>query len=64
VILFDDSVRGGDVRKLVDAGESLGIPVKYICLLDYSNSRGAADMGLMPELCRLPAFRTGRLARR
>jgi NADH-quinone oxidoreductase subunit G len=55
VILFDDSVRGGDVRKLVDAGESLGIPVKYICLLDYSNSRGAADMGLMPEL--LPGYR-------
>jgi NADH-quinone oxidoreductase subunit G len=55
VILFDDSVRGGDVRKLVDAAESLGIPVKYICLLDYSNSRGAADMGLMPEL--LPGYR-------
>jgi NADH-quinone oxidoreductase subunit G len=55
VILFDDSVRGGDIRKLVDAGESLGIPVKYICLLDYSNSRGAADMGLMPEL--LPGYR-------
>jgi hypothetical protein len=29
--------------------------VKYICLLDYSNSRGAADMGLMPEL--LPGYR-------
>src|SRR6516164_4512159 len=28
VIVFDDSVRGGDVRKLVDFGESLGIPVK------------------------------------
>jgi NADH-quinone oxidoreductase subunit G len=55
VILFDDSVRGSDIRKLVDAGESLGIPVKYICLLDYSNSRGAADMGLMPEL--LPGYR-------
>ena len=55
VILFDDSVKGDDIRKLVDAGESLGIPVKYICLLDYSNSRGAADMGLMPEL--LPGYR-------
>ena len=55
VILFDDSVQAGDIRKLVDLGESLGIPVKYICLLDYSNSRGAADMGLMPEL--LPGYR-------
>jgi NADH-quinone oxidoreductase subunit G len=54
VILFDDSIRGGDVRKLVDFGESLGIPVRYISLLDYSNSRGAIDMGLAPEL--LPGF--------
>ncbi|HUP04650.1 MAG TPA: NADH-quinone oxidoreductase subunit NuoG [Bryobacteraceae bacterium] len=54
-ILFDDSVKGAGVAKLVDFGESLGIPVKYVCLLDYSNSRGAADMGLMPEL--LPGYR-------
>ena len=59
VILFDDSVKGDDVRKLVEFGESLGIPVKYIPLLDYSNSRGAVDMGLTPEL--LPGYRpTGR----
>jgi len=49
VIVFDDSVKGGDLRKLVDFGESLGVPVKYICLLDYSNSRGAVDIGLLPE---------------
>jgi NADH-quinone oxidoreductase subunit G len=48
VIVFDDSFKGGDIRKLVDFAESLGIPVKYICLLDYSNSRGALDMGLIP----------------
>jgi NADH-quinone oxidoreductase subunit G len=59
VILFDDSVKGGDIRKLVDAAESLGIPVKYVCLLDYSNSRGAADMGLTPEL--LPGYRPSEL---
>ncbi len=47
-IVFDDSFKGGDIRKLVDFGESLGIPAKYICLLDYSNSRGALDMGLIP----------------
>ena len=49
VIVFDDSVKGADLRKLVDLGETFGIPVKYICLLDYSNSRGAVDMGLTPE---------------
>jgi NADH-quinone oxidoreductase subunit G len=54
VILFDDSVKGDDVRKLVEFGESLGIPVKYIPLVDYSNSRGAVDMGLTPEL--LPGY--------
>ncbi|MGA9625733.1 MAG: molybdopterin-dependent oxidoreductase [Bryobacteraceae bacterium] len=48
VILFDDSVKGDGVRKLVEFGASLGIPVKYICLLDYSNSRGALAMGLTP----------------
>ncbi len=54
VILFDDSVKGDGVRKLVEFGESLGIPVKYIALVDYSNSRGAVDMGLTPEL--LPGY--------
>ncbi len=46
VVLFDDSIKGADVQKLVEFGESLGISVKYICLLDYSNSRGAFDMAL------------------
>ena len=36
------------MRKLVEFGDSLGIPVKYVCLVDYSNSRGAIDMG--PDL--------------
>jgi NADH-quinone oxidoreductase subunit G len=48
VILFDDSLKGDGIRKLVEFGASLGIPVKYICLLDYSNSRGAVEMGLTP----------------
>jgi len=54
VILFDDSIKGAAARKLVEFGESLGIPVKYVCLVDYANSRGAIDMGLTPEL--LPGF--------
>ena len=50
VILFGASVKGKAVRRLVAFGQSLGIPVKYICLVDDSNSRGAMDMGLLPEL--------------
>jgi NADH-quinone oxidoreductase subunit G len=49
VIVFGDSVQGDGVRKLVAFGDSLGIPVKYVCLVDYSNSRGAFDMGLVPR---------------
>jgi len=50
VILFGDVIKGEAVSKLVAFGESLGMPVKYVCLVDYSNSRGASDMGLSPVL--------------
>src|SRR5208283_4776334 len=40
--------------KLVAFGDSLNIPVKYVCLVDYSNSRGASDMGVLPDL--LPGY--------
>jgi NADH-quinone oxidoreductase subunit G len=49
VILFGDAIKGDKVRGLVAFGDSLGIPVKYVCLVDYSNSRGASDMGLSPD---------------
>ena len=54
VVVFDDSFKGDDIRKLVDFAESLGIPVKFVCLVDYANSRGAVDMGLTSEL--LPGY--------
>ncbi|MDE3198220.1 MAG: NADH-quinone oxidoreductase subunit NuoG [Acidobacteriota bacterium] len=60
VIAFGDSVKGEDVRRLVEFGQSLGIPVKYCALVDYSNSRGAIDMGLVPEL--LPGYRASGVA--
>ena len=50
VILFGSSIKGDAVRKLVAFGDSLAIPVKYVALVDYSNSRGAIDMGLLPDL--------------
>ncbi|MBA3972893.1 MAG: NADH dehydrogenase (quinone) subunit G [Candidatus Solibacter sp.] len=49
VILYGDAVKGADVAKLVAFGDSLGVEVKYVCLMDYSNSRGAWDMGLTHE---------------
>jgi NADH-quinone oxidoreductase subunit G len=50
VVLFGDSIKGDAVRQLVTFCDSLGIPIKYVCLVDYSNSRGAFDMGLLPDL--------------
>ena len=49
VIVFGDAIQGDALRKLVAFGDSLGMPVKYICLVDYSNSRGAFDMGVVPK---------------
>jgi len=49
VVLFGDAIQGDALRKLIAFGDSLGIAVKYICLLDYSNSRGAFDMGVLPR---------------
>jgi NADH-quinone oxidoreductase subunit G len=54
VIIFGAAIKGEDIRRLVAFGDSLGIPVKYVPLVDYSNSRGAADMGLLPDL--LPGY--------
>jgi NADH-quinone oxidoreductase subunit G len=56
VILFGPDIKGAAIRKLVSFGDSLGVPIKYVCLLDYSNSRGAADMGLLPDL--LPGYQS------
>jgi NADH-quinone oxidoreductase subunit G len=50
VILFGDAIRGQAVQRLVEFGDSLGMPVKYVCLVDYSNSRGAAEARLAPGL--------------
>src|SRR6266850_115784 len=53
VIIFGSEVRGDDISSLVKFGSS--VPgSKFICLGDYANSRGAADMGLYPDL--LPGY--------
>jgi NADH-quinone oxidoreductase subunit G len=53
VIVFGSEIRGEAIASLVKFGA--GIPgAKFICLSDYANSRGAADMGLYPDL--LPGY--------
>jgi len=52
VIVFGSELRGNDVKALVDFGLAQG--AKFICLGDYANSRGAADMGLYPDM--LPGY--------
>jgi NADH-quinone oxidoreductase subunit G len=49
-ILFGDTVKTNKLVHLAQFADSLGIPLKWVCLVDYSNSRGAADMGLLPGL--------------
>jgi NADH-quinone oxidoreductase subunit G len=50
LVLFGDDVKADGVRQLVSFCDSLGAGVKYIALVDYANSRGAMDMGLVPGL--------------
>ncbi|HXZ34023.1 MAG TPA: NADH-quinone oxidoreductase subunit NuoG [Terriglobales bacterium] len=53
VIIFGSELRGTDVVALVNLASQLR-GAKLICLGDYANSRGAADMGLYPDL--LPGY--------
>jgi NADH-quinone oxidoreductase subunit G len=53
VIAFGSELRGHDIEKLVSFASSL-TGAKLICLGDYSNSRGASEMGLYPDL--LPGY--------
>jgi NADH-quinone oxidoreductase subunit G len=53
VIIFGAEIRGKDIATLVSFGSGVQ-GAKFVCLGDYSNSRGAADMGLYPDL--LPGY--------
>jgi NADH-quinone oxidoreductase subunit G len=52
IIIFGSELGGVDIAALVRFGSGLG--ARFICLGDYSNSRGAAEMGLLPDL--LPGY--------
>jgi NADH-quinone oxidoreductase subunit G len=55
VIVFGSELRGKGISNLVKFGSEIS-GAKFLCLADYANSRGAADMGLYPDL--LPGYHT------
>ena len=52
-VAFGSELRGADVQALVKFASGLN-SAKLVCLGDYANSRGVADMGLYPHL--LPGY--------
>src|SRR5215475_16018259 len=53
-IVFGSELTGAAIRDLVAFGSKLQGKVRYMALGDYANSRGAADMGVLPD--RLPGY--------
>jgi NADH-quinone oxidoreductase subunit G len=53
-IVFGSEITGGAIAQLVAFGSTLSGKVRYMALGDYANSRGAADMGVLPD--RLPGY--------
>jgi NADH-quinone oxidoreductase chain G len=48
VIIFSDAIRGERIGELVRWGMTLPGTTRFVALGDYANSRGAADMGVLP----------------
>ncbi|HVO79110.1 MAG TPA: NADH-quinone oxidoreductase subunit NuoG [Terriglobales bacterium] len=53
VVIFGAEIRGNEIASLVSFASGI-TGAKLVCLADYANSRGAADMGLYPDL--LPGY--------
>ncbi len=53
LVLIGSEFRGADLKRLLDFGTTLPSR-KFALLSDYVNSRGAADMGLLPDM--LPGY--------
>jgi NADH-quinone oxidoreductase subunit G len=53
VIISDAEIRGNGIADLATFGSGV-VGATFICLADYANSRGAADMSLYPDL--LPGY--------
>ncbi|MGD1210439.1 MAG: NADH-quinone oxidoreductase subunit NuoG [Candidatus Acidiferrales bacterium] len=54
VVLFGADIQGAAIRDLVSLSARFGGKTKFMALGDYSNSRGAADMGILPD--HLPGY--------
>ena len=54
VVIFGADIHGAAIRDLVSLSARFGGKTKFMALGDYSNSRGAADMGVLPD--RLPGY--------
>ncbi len=54
VVLFGADIQGSAIRDLISLAARFGGTTKFMALGDYSNSRGAADMGILPD--RLPGY--------
>jgi len=53
-VVFGAEVSGAAIAPLVTFGSQLPGKTRYMALGDYANSRGAADMGVLPD--RLPGY--------
>jgi NADH-quinone oxidoreductase subunit G len=53
-IVFGAEISGAGIAELVAFGSKLPGAARYMALGDYANSRGAADMGVVPD--RLPGY--------
>jgi NADH-quinone oxidoreductase subunit G len=54
VVIFGAGIQGAAIRDLVSVGARFGGQTRFMALGDYANSRGAADMGVLPD--RLPGY--------
>ena len=54
VIIFGADISGAALRDLVGFGSKLPGHTRFMAFGDYANSRGAADMGILPD--RLPGY--------
>jgi NADH-quinone oxidoreductase subunit G len=53
-IVFGAELAGSSISSVIALGSSLPGKTRYMLLGDYSNSRGAADLGVLPD--RLPGY--------
>ncbi len=53
-IVFGSEITGAAIAQLIVFGSTLAGHTRYMALGDYANSRGAADMGVLPD--RLPGY--------